>query len=177
MSSSSKRFFTIQRLSILYFIQIMTVVCTLLSVSLGNTMASCKCFRYVTKTRPNLTTYKGKPGNNNGTNIFEIDIMKKSFPINLNLCQTWLFHKFFGCFFYFDLLLLTMKLSWECWESSRKEVLFWFWHWQKMWILNDLGRTFSWYQSQKYWCHCDSPVFYYMSISSDEFWWQRQKIY
>ena len=45
-----------------------------------------------------------KPENYNGTIIFEIDIMKKSSPINLNCCQTWLFHKYFGCFFCFDLL-------------------------------------------------------------------------
>ena len=64
----------------------------------------CKFFTYVTKTCANLTTYSRKPENYNGTIIFEIDIMKKSSPINLNLCQTWLFHKFFGCFFCFDLL-------------------------------------------------------------------------
>ena len=51
----------------------------------------CKCFTYVTKTFANLTTYSRKPENYNGTIIFEIDIMKNSSPINLNLCQTWLF--------------------------------------------------------------------------------------
>ena len=40
-------------------------------------------FTYVTKTGLNLTTYTKKPGNNNGTIIFEIDIMKKSYPVNL----------------------------------------------------------------------------------------------
>ena len=40
-------------------------------------------FTYVTKTRANLSTYSRKPGNYNGTIIFEIDIMKKSFPLNL----------------------------------------------------------------------------------------------
>ena len=40
----------------------------------------------------------------NGTISFEIDIMKNSSPINLNLGQTWLFHICFGCFFCFDLL-------------------------------------------------------------------------
>ncbi len=60
-----------------------------------------KCFTNVTKTFANLTTYSRKPGDYNGTIIFEIDIMKKSSPINLNLCQTWLFHNFFGCFFCF----------------------------------------------------------------------------
>ena len=34
-----------------------------------------KFFTYVTKTHPNLTTYTRKPENNNGTNIFEIDII------------------------------------------------------------------------------------------------------
>ena len=44
-----------------------------------------ECFMYVTKTRAN--TYSRKPENYNGTIIFEIDIMKNSSPINLNLCQ------------------------------------------------------------------------------------------
>ena len=48
----------------------------------------CKRFTYVAKTRANLTTYSRKPENYNGTIIFEIDIMKNSSPINLNLCQT-----------------------------------------------------------------------------------------
>ena len=59
---------------------------------------------YLTKTRANSTTYSRKPGNFNGTISFEIDIMKNSSPINLNLGQTWLFHICFGCFFCFDLL-------------------------------------------------------------------------
>ena len=104
-----------------------------------------KCFTYVAKTRANLTTYSRKPKNYNGTIIFEINIMKKSSPINLNLCQTLLFHKIFVCFFWFDL----PKLSWECCESSRKEVVFWFWQWQKMWILNWVGMSFLRCQSQK----------------------------
>ena len=37
-----------------------------------------KCFTYVTKTRANLSTYSRKPGNYNGTIIFEID--EKVFP-------------------------------------------------------------------------------------------------
>ena len=44
-----------------------------------------RSFTYVTKTRANLATYSRKPGNYNGTIIFEIDIMKKSYPINLKL--------------------------------------------------------------------------------------------
>ena len=47
-----------------------------------------KCFTYLTKTRANSTTYSRKPGNFNGTISFEIDIMKNSSPINLNLGQT-----------------------------------------------------------------------------------------
>ena len=54
----------------------------------GNHYTMDKFFTYVTKTRPNLTTYSRKPGNFNGTISFEIDIMKNSSPINLNLCQT-----------------------------------------------------------------------------------------
>ena len=42
-----------------------------------------KCFTYVTKTIANLATYSRKPGNYNGTIIFEIDIMKNSSPLNL----------------------------------------------------------------------------------------------
>ena len=47
-----------------------------------------KFFTYVTKTCANLTTNSRKLENYNGTIIFEIDIMKKFSPINLNLCQT-----------------------------------------------------------------------------------------
>ena len=103
-----------------------------------------KFFTCVTKTFVNLTTYR-KPENYNGTNIFEIDIVKKSSPISLNVCQPWLFHNFFGNV----LFLFTLKLSWECCESSRKEVYFLFWQWQKMWTLNWMGISFSWCQSQK----------------------------
>ena len=42
-----------------------------------------KCFTYVTKTIANLTTYRRKPRNYNGTIIFEIDIMKNLSPLNL----------------------------------------------------------------------------------------------
>ena len=96
------------------------------------------------QTRANLITDSRKPKNYNGTIILEIDIMKKSFLINLNICQTWPFHNFYGCF----LCLLILKLSWQGCASSRKEVLFWFWQWQKMWILNWVGMSFSWCQSQ-----------------------------
>ena len=75
-----------------------------LCLSQLSTRTLCKCFTYLTKTRANSTTYSRKPGNFNGTISFEIDIMKNSSPINLNLGQTWLFHICFGCFFCFDLL-------------------------------------------------------------------------
>ena len=42
-----------------------------------------KFFTYVSKTHANLSTYSRKPGNYNGIIIFEIDIMRKSSPINL----------------------------------------------------------------------------------------------
>ena len=51
-------------------------------------LAYGKFFTYVTKTCVNLTTYSRNLENYNGTIIFEIDIMKNSSPINLNLCQT-----------------------------------------------------------------------------------------
>ena len=70
----------------------------------NNKIHKGKCFTYLTKTRANSTTYSRKPGNFNGTISFEIDIMKNSSPINLNLGQSWLFHICFGCFFCFDLL-------------------------------------------------------------------------
>ena len=41
-----------------------------------------KCFTYVFKTLAHLSTYSRKPGNYNGAISFEIDIMKKSSPIN-----------------------------------------------------------------------------------------------
>jgi hypothetical protein len=71
---ASKRDKTLKRSSVLFKI-----------ISL---MYRGKCFTYVTKTWANLTTYSRKPENYNGTIIFEIDIMKNSSPINLNLCQT-----------------------------------------------------------------------------------------
>jgi hypothetical protein len=45
-------------------------------------MHSDKYFTYVTKTIANLTTYSRKQGDYNGIIIFEIDIMKNSFPLN-----------------------------------------------------------------------------------------------
>ena len=40
----------------------------------------CKYFMYVTKIIANLTTYSTKPRNYNGSNTFEIDTMKNSYP-------------------------------------------------------------------------------------------------
>ena len=42
-----------------------------------------KYFTYVAKTIAKSTTYSRKPGNYNGTIIFEFDIMKNSSPLNL----------------------------------------------------------------------------------------------
>ena len=67
-------------------------------------ISKSKFFTHVTKTCVNLNKYSRKPENYNGTIIFEIDIIKNSSPINLNLCQTWLFQKKIGCFFCFNLL-------------------------------------------------------------------------
>ena len=44
---------------------------------------NCKCFTCVIKTIANLTKYSRKPGDYNGTIIFDIDIMKNSYPLNL----------------------------------------------------------------------------------------------
>ena len=46
-----------------------------------------KCFTYVIKTIENLTTYSRKPGDYNGTIIFEIDIMKNSFWRNWKIAK------------------------------------------------------------------------------------------
>ena len=109
------------------------------------TLTLCKCFTCVTKTIANLATYSRKPENYNGTIIFEFDIMKNSSPINLNLCQTWLFHLLFGCLFCFDLLWTELRVLWVQQKRSAILVL----TWQKMWILNWVGMSFSWCQSQK----------------------------
>ena len=53
----------------------------------------------------NLTTYSRKPKNYNGTINFEIDIMKKSYPIN-NLCQNLTLSLMF---WFSDLFLSTLK--------------------------------------------------------------------
>ena len=43
---------------------------------------NCKFFTYVTKIHPHLSKYSKKAGNCNGAIVFEIDIMKKSYPVN-----------------------------------------------------------------------------------------------
>ena len=90
-----------------------------------------KFFTYVTKIIANLATYSSKLKNYNGIIIFEIDIMKNSSPINLNLCQTWLFHKLFGCFFCFDLLALLWSRAESIVSPEEKKCYFAFDIWQK----------------------------------------------
>jgi hypothetical protein len=115
-------------------------VCNYVKIKWAVYYPNGKCFTCVTKTIANLATYSRKPENYNSTIIFEFDIMKNSSPINWNLCQTWLFHLLFGCLFCFDLIY--SELSWECCESSRKEVLFWFWHGNKCEYLIEWGWVF-----------------------------------
>ena len=77
---------------------------------------------YVTKTRANLSTYSRKPGNSHGTIIFEIDIMKKSYPIFVKLD-------------FFTNVLVCFCLHWKLLRAkadcTRNEMTFWFWQWQK----------------------------------------------
>ena len=82
-------------------------------------------FTFVTKTFANLATYSRKQESYNGTIIFEFDIMKNSSPINLNLCQTWLFHLLFGCLFCFDLLWTELRVLWVQQKRSAILVLTW----------------------------------------------------
>ena len=119
-----------------------------------------KCFTYVTKTIINLTAYSRKPGDCNGFIIFEIDIMKNSSPLNLE----------------FTFLPQHSQLSFKVNQNKRNDQRIC----QKVQFdknINWLGRTFSWYQSQKYWCHCNSPVFYYKWLILHKFWWHKWKIY
>ena len=83
----------------------------------------------------------------------------------------------FGFFHMYDLEVLFFKFG-------NNQIYFWKYHFSSNISLSNLakvkfdkdinqwGKTFSWYQSQKKWCHCNSPVFYYMVISSDEFLWK-----
>ena len=56
-----------------------------LCIYLSRCMCRCNCFTYVTKTIANLTTYSRKPGDYNGTIIFENDIMTNSSPLNFKI--------------------------------------------------------------------------------------------
>ena len=128
-----------------------------------------KCFTYVTKTIANLTINSRKPGDYNGTIIFEIDIMKNLSPLNLKFT-------FFATVKTKITLLFwwthsTLSSASKCDRVNQNKI-----NNQKICEkvkydqdLNWLGTSFSWYQSQKWWCHCNSPVFYYMWLSSHKF--------
>ena len=76
-----------------------------------------KNFTYFTKTRAKLTTYSTKPGNYYGTNIFEIDNMKMSSPINLKSLSNLTFSQMFWLFW----LLLFQMFSAEHKVSDTEE--------------------------------------------------------
>ena len=67
----------------LVFLGNITACCTLLSSCYKVAMRFLLLifFSYVTKTCQHLSTYSRKPGNYNGTIIFEVDIMKKFSPL------------------------------------------------------------------------------------------------
>ena len=99
-----------------------------------------KFFTYVTKTRPNLSTYSWKPRNYNGTVIFEIDnYHEKVLPNQLKSLSNLIFSQMFWLF---GLFLFTLKVtesnSWFHQKRSDFLVL----TVAKMWILN----WFLWYQ-------------------------------
>ena len=101
-----------------------------------------KCFTYATKTFANSTTYSRKPGDYNGTIIFEIDIIPTQFKIHIfchcpNQNNTS-----------FLLGLQHSQLSFRVNQNKRKN--------QKICEkvkfdkdLDWLGMSFSWYQSKK----------------------------
>ena len=108
-----------------------------------------KCFTYVTKTIANSTTYSRKPGDCNGTIIFEFDIMKNSSTLNLKFT-----------FFTTVKTKITLLFCWthsplnsasKCDRVNQNQR-----NNQKICEkvkydqdLNSLGTSFSWYQSQK----------------------------
>ena len=112
-------------------------------------MCSSKCFTYVAKTIANSTTYSRKPGDYNGTIIFEFDIMKNLSPLNLKLT-----------FFATVKTKITLLFCWthstvssasKCDRVNQNKR-----NNQKICEkvkfdkdLNWLGTSFSWYQSQK----------------------------
>ena len=57
--------------------------CVKLSSAFEHLSYISKCFTCFTKTFASSATYSRKPGDYNGTIIFEIDIMKNSSPLNL----------------------------------------------------------------------------------------------
>ena len=57
--------------------------CVKLSSAFEHLYYISKCFTCFTKTFASSATYSRKPGDYNGTIIFEIDIMKNSSPLNL----------------------------------------------------------------------------------------------
>ena len=76
-----------------------------------------KCFTYVTKTRANLT------GELQRHHYFCDWYHEKLIPNQFKSLSNLTFSKMFRLFL---LLWFTLKLSWECCESSRKEATFWF---------------------------------------------------
>ena len=104
-----------------------------------------KCFTCFTKTFANLTTYSRKPGNYNGTIIFEIDIMKNSSPLNLKF-TLFAMSKPKQQFFSAGLTALSAQLRVNQNKRNNQN------HCEKVKFdkdLNWLGMSFSWYQSQR----------------------------
>ena len=78
----------------------------------------CNFFTYVTKTCSNLSTYSRKPGNYNGTIIFDIDIMEKSSPINLKFIFATVKTKM-ALLFWCSQLMLSVVL--QCRQKQTKQ--------------------------------------------------------
>ena len=129
-----------------------------MSVCLFRNLAQCtfllftlyfsKCFTCFTKTFAtfaNLTTYSRKPGNYNGTIIFEIDIMKNSSPLNLKF-TLFAMSKPKQQFFSAGLTALSAQLRVNQNKRNNQN------NCEKVKFdkdLNWLGMSFSWYQSQR----------------------------
>ena len=104
-----------------------------------------KCFTCFTKTFANLTTYSRKPGDYNGTIIFEIDIMKNSSPLNLKF-TLFAMSKPKQQFFSAGLTALSAQLRVNQNKRNNQN------NCEKVKFdkdLNWLGMSFSWYQSQR----------------------------
>ena len=82
-----------------------------------------------------------KPRNYNGTVLFlRLIIIMKFLPNQLkSLSNMIFFHKYFGCLICF---CLHWKLLSATADFTRKEVTFWFWHWQKCEFWIDWVRLF-----------------------------------